>query len=154
MLTKSFEIGAEYAAKTNQTIYSHEDLYIKAFQLSKYDRIEIDINNRLRVYLRQNFFYQIPEGDIKYETGTNPFSYLASQQAYDIIPKPEACSYLETTHNIRTNGIVIGSNIETHSFLLNDLGNNVNIMDSRLDDLADKEEEDRKLIDELNNRIK
>ena len=55
---------------------------------------------------------------IGYQKDSNQFQYLYQQQAYSIEPKPEACSYLETNQNIRASGIVIGSNIETLSFLL------------------------------------
>ncbi len=154
--TLSFDIGATTVVEDTWMIHAYNDIYINSIKLSMYERITARTydNNKLRIYLRHNYFYQIPDGDVKYEPGTNPFSYLFSQQSYDIVPKPEACSYLETSHNIRTDGIVIGSNIETHSFLLNDLGNNVTIMNSRLDDVEEKEEQDRKDIDNLNAIIK
>ena len=86
-----------------------------------YDRI-YSSNNQSRIYLREDLYYKIIDEDAGYESRKNQFTYLLSNQAYEIRPKPEACSYLTTTHNFRTDGIVIGSNIETHRFMLNDLG--------------------------------
>uniref|UniRef100_UPI002FE04829 hypothetical protein n=1 Tax=Helicobacter typhlonius TaxID=76936 RepID=UPI002FE04829 len=132
-------------------IYSkEEDLFIKMLPINQYDNVDNSSCFSIRFYLREGLFNQIPEGDIKYEKNTNPFTYLFEQQAYDIIPKPEACSYLSTIHNIRTDGIVIGANIETHSFMLNDLGNNVTLLGGEIQRIDEAEKQDRKDIDHLN----
>ena len=72
-----------------------------------------------------NFIYKI--ADIDYESGTNPFEYLASTGFYSVSPRPEACTTLYTNFNIKTSGIVIGENIESHFFVLNSLGNTLDI---------------------------
>ncbi|KAK8842899.1 hypothetical protein M9Y10_025765 [Tritrichomonas musculus] len=157
---KEFEmkgfIGNGMDGQAYYEVTASNDIFIGALMISKYDRIETTSydNNKLRLYLREGFFYQIPEEDIKYVAGTNPFGYLFANQAYDIIPKPEACSYLSTPHNIRTDGIVIGSNIETHSFLLNDLGNNVTILGGEIQRIDEAEQEDRKDINKLQQIVK
>ena len=74
--------------------------------------------------------------DLGYEEGTNPFEFLASKACYTITPRPEACSTLYTTFNIRTTGDVIGQNIESHVFTLNNLGNDVDRAVTRISQLT------------------
>ena len=83
-------------------------------------------NNGLNLYIHKNFFFKI--NDNNYKEGTNPFAYLASTADYSIIPSPESCSTLMTTYNIQTSGIVIGANIESHAFSINNLGNSVDVI--------------------------
>ena len=83
-------------------------------------------NGGLNLYIRKNFFFKINENN--YKEGTNPFAYLASTSDYTIIPAPESCSTLMTTYNIQTSGIVIGANIESHAFSINNLGNSVDVI--------------------------
>ncbi|KAK8870506.1 hypothetical protein M9Y10_008390 [Tritrichomonas musculus] len=152
----TFETKGNVIVEDQHMLHATNDIYISSIALSMYDRIETTSydNNKLRLYLREGFFYQIPEEDVKYVAGTNPFGYLFANQAYDFIPKPEACSYLSTPHNIRTDGIVIGSNIETHSFLLNDLGNNVTLLGGEIQRIDEAEQEDRKDINKLQQIVK
>ena len=84
--------------------------------------------------------------DIGYEEGTNPFEFLANKCCYTITPRPEACSTLQTTFNIRTSGIVMGQNLESHAFALNSIGNTVDRTVNRVEDI-------QKLCQDLQNQI-
>ena len=90
-----------------------------------------DENNGLIMYLRKNMVWKI--NDNSWDGITNPFSFIAEQYAYDVLPKPEHCSSLKTNYNIQTTGIVIGSNIESHAFSINQLGNNIDVLVNDVD---------------------
>ena len=62
--------------------------------------------------------------DVKRETDykdgeDDPFEFLLNNGDYSVTPIPEAATTLFTNYNIRTSGIVIGENIESHVFQLN-----------------------------------
>ena len=80
----------------------------------------------LTLYMEKEHIQKINENN--YKEGTNPFAYLATTSDYTIIPSPESCSTLMTTYNIQTSGIVIGANIESHAFSINNLGNSVDVI--------------------------
>ena len=50
-------------------------------------------------------------------------------------PRPESCTTLFTNYNIQTSGVVIGENIESHVFVLNSLGNTVDIAVNHISEL-------------------
>ena len=90
-----------------------------------------DENNGLIMYMRKNMVWRI--NDNSWDGITNPFSFIAEQYAYEVLPKPEHCSSLKTNYNIQTTGIVIGSNIESHAFSINQLGNNIDVLVNDVD---------------------
>ena len=94
----------------------------------------IEHNNGLMIFMHKNYIYPTT-GDLKYQDGTNPFEYLRATDYYNVEPRPEACSTLYTTYNIRTTGNIIGQNIESHVFALNSLGNDVDRAIVRLSQL-------------------
>ena len=112
-------------------------------ELNQIERIGLDyssnrvyswIPNGLYLFMEKEMVFALDD-DIGYETGTNPFEFLANKCCYTITPRPEACSTLETSYNIRTSGVVIGQNIESHVFTLNSMGNTVDRTVNRVEDI-------------------
>jgi hypothetical protein len=77
----------------------------------------------LRFYQNKTHYNSFTQND--YKAGDNMFTYIFSHGGWMTSPHPEGCSTLYTDKNIRTTGIVIGSNIESHVSNLNNLSNTV-----------------------------
>ena len=101
-------------------------LTVHAWQWNIRKYLNIIDNQGLRLYLDYGAFWKINSND--YEYGNNPFAFIATNYDYTVIPAPESCSRFECPYNFIVNGIVIGDNIETHAFALNNVGNNVEVM--------------------------
>ena len=105
----------------------------------------------LYLLMPKGMIYPITD-DLDYVDGTNPFAFLADKCCYTITPRPEACTTLETTYNIRTSGVVIGQNIESHAFALNSIGNTVDRAVNRVEDIQRACETMEKQISEMKNK--
>ena len=88
--------------------------------------LDVIENQGLRLYMDISAFWKINDND--YEYGTNPFAFVVKEYDYSVVPQPESCTRFECPYNFYVNGIVIGDNIETHAFALNNVGNNVEVM--------------------------
>jgi cytochrome c556 len=81
----------------------------------------------------------------------DPIEYVITSGKFDVFPKPENCDTLYTTNNIQTDGIVIGRNIEHHTFQLSTIG-------SGLADLGDEvvayHKQEQQEIEKLEEEVK
>ena len=111
------------------TLYQHNVPLISGFKIDH--SYTVGDRSVLKLYIHKGFFFRINDND--YKDGTNPFTFLASTNDYSVIPRPENCSTLMTSYNIQTTGIVIGANIESHEFTINNLGNSVSVITNDLD---------------------
>lgn len=68
-------------------------------------------NDKLRIYMKKDFIEM--KINLKYDPEMNPFEFLSQNYYYDIIPNPNASTYLYTPYNIRSDGIITAQNIET-----------------------------------------
>ena len=123
------EFGFEYASYEAESCYkvNNENCYE---YLPYHHNGYIEIGNPpygLRLYMPTDRELIFKIADINYEEGMNTFEFLASTGYYTVSPRPEACTTLFTNYNIQTSGVVIGENIESHVFVLNSLGNTVDI---------------------------
>ena len=127
--THSITFGYEHHSKPAYCQYKIIDANVFECIPHHYTDFKQDVDSKLglKIFMSTdtNFIYKI--ADIDYESGTNPFEYLASTGFYSVSPRPEACTTLYTNFNIKTSGIVIGENIESHFFVLNSLGNTLDI---------------------------
>ena len=89
---------------------------------------------------------------IGYEEGTTPFEFMACKCCYRITPRSEKCSTLDTSYNIRTSGVVIGQNIESHLFALNSLRNTVDRTINRVKALQQVYQQLQNEINEMKNK--
>ena len=90
--------------------------------------------------------------DVSYEKGMNTFEFLANTGYYTVSPRPEACTTLYTNFNIQTSGVVIGENIESHVFVLNSLGNTVDIAVNQISALQNYCAKLEKEINDMKNK--
>ena len=114
-------------------------------EANQIERIAMDQQSLIdysRHFAKNGLYLLMPKGliyplsdDIGYVDGTNPFEFIANKCCYTITPRPEACTTLESNYNIRTKGIVIGQNIESHAFALNSIGNTVDRAVNRVEDI-------------------
>jgi hypothetical protein len=90
--------------------------------------------NKLRVVMRDDFrFVQLP--GVEYDPSENPFHFVFKHGDYTITPMPESCSTLFTKYNIKTDGIIIAENIESHEYKINGIGANLEFIIVRVNNL-------------------
>jgi hypothetical protein len=65
----------------------------------------------------------------------NPFHCVYRYGDYTLSPMPESATTLFTKYNIRTDGIVIGENIESHEYKINGLGENIEFLVVRMNEV-------------------
>ena len=127
----------QYTGKNLVNIFKAQSNQIERLPYQKMKTVNLadhGMTNGLYIFLEKGMFFPLSD-DLGYEDGTNPFAFLADKCCYTITPRPEACSTLETTYNIRTSGVVIGQNIESHAFALNSIGNTVDRAVNRVEDI-------------------
>ncbi|KAK8881857.1 hypothetical protein M9Y10_044493 [Tritrichomonas musculus] len=148
------EFGFEYAS------YEAESCY-KVNSDNCYDCLPFHYNGTLhegnppyglKIYMRtdKELIHEI--ADVNYEEGMNTFEFLSSAGYYTVSPRPEACTTLFTNYNIQTSGVVIGENIESHVFVLNSLGNTVDIAVNHINELQNYCMQLEKEINDIKNK--
>jgi hypothetical protein len=107
----------------------------------------------LRFYIPKNLYVPIP--DIKdYSYSENPFEFTLRKQNFDIIPRPQGGTTLYTNYNIYTNGIVTGQNLESFHWGLSDIGNDCDVLKSKVSILEEDVMELAMKVDQLEREVK
>ena len=148
------EFGFEYSSYEPESCYKVNSP--NCYNLIPYHHCgKVEIDNPpygLILYMPKDpqFIHTIT--DVDYEPNTNTFSFLASNGMYTVTPRPEACTTLYTNYNIQTSGVVIGENIESHVFVLNSLGNTVDVAVNNISQLQNYCQELQQEIHNMNNK--
>ena len=131
------EFGFEYASYEAESCYKVNTNNCYEYLPFHYNGTNQEGNPPygLKLYMPTDKELIFKIADVNYEEGTNTFEFLASTGYYTVSPRPEACTTLFTNYNIQTSGVVIGENIESHVFVLNSLGNTVDIAVNHISEL-------------------
>lgn len=116
-------------------------LYIDSFKMN----VKLNVENKIifNDNIEQNKLITYMIAEIvennkylnSYIKGTNPFEYLVKKMYYDISPNPNASTYLYTPYNIKTDGIVTGTNIESLVTSLNNEAFKSEIIEGKISEL-------------------
>ena len=154
--------GIEYTSEFgySHSSYESESCY-KVVSENCYKYIPFHYNSRIDIgnppyglilYMPSDKEVIFPIPDVSYKEGGNTFEFLAGCGYYSVVPRPEACSTLYTNCNIQTSGVVIGENIESHLFVLNSLGNTVDIANNRISELQNLYSNLQKQLNDMKNK--
>ena len=148
------EFGFEYASYEAESCYKVNTNNCYEYLPYHYNG-KLEVGNPpygLKLYMRTDKELIFKIADTKYEEGTNTFEFLASTGFYTVSPRPEACTTLFTNYNIQTSGVVIGENIESHVFVLNSLGNTVDIAVNQISQLQNYYVQLQQQLEEVKNK--
>ena len=128
-------VSIRFAVETNmiESIYNQNIAFIQPLHKIIINSIRLDgramiaypETQSLKLFMSKDLIWRV--NDNNYSSG-NTFSFISSAYNYEVQPAPNACSSLYTEHNLISERIVVGENVETHAFTLNNVGNNVDIM--------------------------
>ena len=62
----------------------------------------------------------------------NPWSYINNVDGYNITPDPSASQALVSPYSIISNGVMLAENLESHTYRINDIGNDVTLINSQI----------------------
>ena len=148
------EFGFEYSSYESESCYKVNSP--NCYNIIPYHYMgQLQIGNPpygLVLYMPIDDYLIYTIADVDYPPGTNIFEFLASNGMYTVTPRPESCTTLYTNYNIQTSGVVIGENIESHIFVLNSLGNTVDVAVNHISQLQNICGELQEEIQHMNNR--
>ena len=123
------------------------------FEYIGYHHTEKLINNKgIKLFMSTNPNLIFKIADVEYY-GSNTFEYLNGCGYYNVVPKPESCTTLFTNYNIQTSGVVIWENIESHMFVLNSLGNTVDVALNDISQLQNYCKQLESQIESMSNKV-
>lgn len=62
----------------------------------------------------------------------NPWSYINNVDGYNITPDPSSSQALVSPYSIISNGVMLAENLESHTYRINDIGNDVTLINSQI----------------------
>lgn len=86
--------------------------------------------NELKLYMKKGEVFKFTENN--WDGTTNPFVYLNNVDGYTIIPDPSSSTSLTTPYSIVSNGVMLAENIQSHTYKINDLGNDLTVLTNQV----------------------
>ena len=73
--------------------------------------------------------------DNDWNGSTNPFVYLNNVDGYNITPDPSSAATLTTPYSIVSNGVMLAENLESHTYKINDIGNDLTAIHNQISNI-------------------
>lgn len=86
--------------------------------------------NELKLYMKKDEVFKFTENN--WDGTTNPFVYLNNVDGFNIIPDPSSSTSLTTPYSIVSNGVMLAENLQSHTYRINDLGNDITIITNQI----------------------
>lgn len=101
--------------------------------ISYYSVSSITPQNELKLYMKKGEVFKFTDNN--WDGSTNPFVYLNNVDGYNITPDPSSAATLTTPYSIVSNGVMLAENLESHTYKINDIGNDVTAINNQISDI-------------------
>ena len=89
--------------------------------------------HELKLYMKKGEVFKFTDNN--WDGSTNPFVYLNNVDGYNITPDPSSAATLTTPYSIVSNGVMLAENLESHTYKINDIGNDVTAINNQISDI-------------------
>ena len=89
--------------------------------------------NELKLYMKKSEVFKFTDNN--WNGSTNPFVYLNNVDGYNITPDPSSAATLTTPYSIVSNGVMLAENLESHTYKINDIGNDVTAINNQISNI-------------------
>lgn len=101
--------------------------------ISYYKVSSIEPQNELKLYMKKGEVFKFTDNN--WDGLTNPFVYLNNVDGYNITPDPSSAATLTTPYSIVSNGVMLAENLESHTYKINDIGNDVTAINNQISNI-------------------
>lgn len=101
--------------------------------MAYYKTSSITPQNELKLYMKKNEVFKFTDNN--WDGLTNPFVYLNNVDGYNITPDPSSAATLTTPYSIVSNGVMLAENLESHTYKINDIGNDVTAINNQISNI-------------------
>lgn len=101
--------------------------------IAYYKTSSITPQNELKLYMKKNEVFKFTDNN--WDGLTNPFVYLNNVDGYNITPDPSSAATLTTPYSIVSNGVMLAENLESHTYKINDIGNDVTAINNQISNI-------------------
>lgn len=117
-----------------------------------YNESTIEPMNELKLYMLKAF--TVKDDTNLWDGVTNPWTYINNVDGYNITPDPSSSQALISPYTIISNGVMLAENLESHTYRINDIGNDVTLINSQIKNLTAVVQNLSMLVDELEQKTK
>lgn len=89
--------------------------------------------HELKLYMKKSEVFKFTDNN--WDGLTNPFVYLNNVDGYNITPDPSSAATLTTPYSIVSNGVMLAENLESHTYKINDIGNDVTAINNQISNI-------------------
>ena len=101
--------------------------------INYYKTSSVTPQNELKLYMKKNEVFKFTDNN--WDGLTNPFVYLNNVDGYNITPDPSSAATLTTPYSIVSNGVMLAENLESHTYKINDIGNDVTAINNQISNI-------------------
>lgn len=101
--------------------------------ISYYKTSSITPQNELKLYMKKGEVFKFTDNN--WDGSSNPFVYLNNVDGYNITPDPSSAATLTTPYSIVSNGVMLAENLESHTYKINDIGNDVTAINNQISNI-------------------
>ena len=101
--------------------------------ISYYSVSSVAPQHELKLYMKKGEVFKFTDNN--WDGSTNPFVYLNNVDGYNITPDPSSAATLTTPYSIVSNGVMLAENLESHTYKINDIGNDVTAINNQISDI-------------------
>lgn len=101
--------------------------------ISYYNVSSIEPQNELKLYMKKGEVFKFTDNN--WDGSSNPFVYLNNVDGYNITPDPSSAATLTTPYSIVSNGTMLAENLESHTYKINDIGNDVTAINNQISNI-------------------
>lgn len=89
--------------------------------------------HELKLYMKKGEVFKFTDNN--WDGSTNPFVYLNNVDGYNITPDPSSAATLTTPYSIVSNGVMLAENLESHTYKINDIGNDITAINNQISNI-------------------
>lgn len=101
--------------------------------ISYYSVSSVAPRNELKLYMKKGEVFKFTDNN--WDGSTNPFVYLNNVDGYNITPDPSSAATLTTPYSIVSNGVMLAENLESHTYKINDIGNDITAINNQISNI-------------------
>lgn len=101
--------------------------------INYYKTSSVTPQNELKLYMKKSEVFKFTDNN--WDGSTNPFVYLNNVDGYNITPDPSSAATLTTPYSIVSNGVMLAENLESHTYKINDIGNDVTAINNQISNI-------------------
>lgn len=101
--------------------------------INYYKVSSITPQTELKLYMKKSEVFKFTDNN--WDGLTNPFVYLNTVDGYNITPEPCSAATLTTPYSIVSNGVMLAENLESHTYKINDIGNDVTAINNQISNI-------------------